>query len=134
MKPMKKLTVTNLTHLAFQINAIIDSEEDFDLSYREIYEATDLGRLLEHLDKQLDKRADLYLLTSLEPDHVLAIEKALQDAAEALRGRESRKARVKNSGLCLLMAIILEALQQNFVPHLNEPEPEQEPWTTEGRN
>ena len=134
MRTRNKLTVTNLTHLAFHVNSIIDSEEDFDLSFSEIHEAAELGRLLEHLEKRFHGKADLYLLTSLEPNHVLAIEKALQDAADVLRGRERRKADVKNSGLCLLIAIILEALQQNFSPFRYQPESETEALTPASGN
>src|ERR1051325_5450145 len=134
MRTANNLTVTNLTHLAFHINAVIDSGANVDLSYRDIYDATDIGCLLERLEKRLHDRADLSLLTSLEPDHILAIEKALQNAAAALRGREMKKAHVEKSGLCLLMAIILEALQQNFSPSNYPPEPEPEPVTPESRN
>src|SRR3989442_1041576 len=134
MRTSNKLTVTNLTHLGFHINAIVDSGEDLDLAYAEIHEAAELGRLLEHLANRLRGRADLYLLTSLEPEHVTAIEIALRDAAGALQGREMKKASIKNSGLSLVMAIILEALQQNFSPYPNEPEPEQELWAPEARN
>jgi hypothetical protein len=41
-------------------------------------------------------------------------EAAIRDAAGALEGRERRKAGVSKSGICLVMAIIFEAIQQQF--------------------
>ena len=46
MRTSKKLTVTNLTHLAFHLNAIIDSAEDFDLSYARSMEPQNSGACL----------------------------------------------------------------------------------------
>ena len=83
----------------------------------------ELGRLLNHLAHRLRGRAET----------VTAIENALR-AAAALQGRELKKANIKNRGLCLVMAIILEALQQNFSPDANEPAPDQEPLPAEASN
>jgi hypothetical protein len=42
------------------------------------------------------------------------MERALENAAEALRGREIRKTGVGENALCLVIALVLEAIQQNF--------------------
>ena len=42
------------------------------------------------------------------------MESALRNAAEALRGREIRKTGVGDNALCLVIALVLEAVQQNF--------------------
>src|SRR5580765_758984 len=118
MKP----SLTALTHLAFHVNATIDACPDFDLSYAEIHEAAEVGRLVEHLEKRLRGHANLYLLTCI-PDKLTSLEIALREAAEALRGREPKKANISKSGLCLVMAIIIEAIQQQFIYPVGQPEP-----------
>src|SRR4051812_8064682 len=115
------LTLTSLTHLGFCINSFIDSRDDFDLSYAEVHEAAETGCLLKHLAQRLSGRADLHLATSLEAERVAVIERVLRDAADVMYNREAKKATIQNSGLCLVMAIILEALQQNFAPLLSVP-------------
>jgi len=119
MKP----SLTALTHLAFRINAVIDECPDFQFSYSEIHDAAEVGRLVDHLANRLRDKADLYLLTS-DPDTLTGLEVALRDAAEALYGREGRKANIQKSGLCLVMAIILEAIQQQHAQRPQPPEPE----------
>jgi hypothetical protein len=42
------------------------------------------------------------------------LEQLLGDATEALRGLELRKAGIGDSPLCMVIAIALEAIQQNF--------------------
>jgi hypothetical protein len=129
MKP----SLTALTHLAFHVNAAIDACPDFDLSYAEIHDAAEIGRLVEHLDKRLKGHADLYLLTCI-PEKLTSLEIALREGAEALRGRESKKAHVSKSGLCLVMAIILEAIQQQYATYpASQPEPEPEPALANGQ-
>jgi len=112
MKP----SLTALTHLAFHINATLDACPDFELSYAEVHDNAEIGYLVEHLAKRLAGRADLYLLTSNHDQHI-SLERALGEAAQALRGRERKKANIEKSGLCLVMAIILEAIQQNYATY-----------------
>src|SRR5437870_4724574 len=108
-----KPSLTALTHLAFHINAMLDACPGFNLSYAEIHEAAEIGRLVELLAKRLRGHVDLYLLTS-DPEQLTSLEIALGAAAEVLRGRERAKANISKSGLCLVMAIILEAIQQQY--------------------
>ena len=79
-----KPSLTALTHLAFHINAMLDACPGCDLSYAGI------------------------------PEKLTSLEIALGAAAEVLRGRERAKANISKSGLCLVMAIILEAIQQQY--------------------
>jgi hypothetical protein len=114
-----KLTTTALTHLGFQINAALERSPALDLSFAEVHEAADACHLVEHLAKRLAGQADFYLLTS-DCEQLASLEAALRDAAEALRGQEGATAEIEKSGLCLVMAIVLEAIQQKFA---NVPEP-----------
>jgi hypothetical protein len=115
------LTLTSLTHLGFWITSVIDSSDDFDLSYAEVHEAAEAGSLLKHLVQRLGNRVDLHSVTSFEVERVAVIERVLRDAADVMYNRHAKKASIRNSGLCLVMAIILEALQQNFAPLLSVP-------------
>ena len=47
-------------------------------------------------------------------DELKQVDLALGAAAEAIKGREAGKAGVTQNGLCLVLAIILEAIQQQF--------------------
>jgi hypothetical protein len=42
------------------------------------------------------------------------MEGAFSEAAEALESREIRKTRVGDNPLCMVIAIVLEAIQQNY--------------------
>ena len=108
-----KLTPTALTHLGFQINAALERRPGLDLSFAEIHEAAEAGHLVEHLATRLAGQADLYLLTS-DREQLASLEAALRAAAETLRGDEADKADIEKSGLCLALAIVLEAIQQQF--------------------
>ena len=47
-------------------------------------------------------------------DELKQVDLALGAAAEAIEGREAGKAGVTQNGLCLVLAIIFEAIQQQF--------------------
>jgi len=57
----------------------------------------------------------------------VAVNEVLNEVAESLRGRESRKVGVRKSGLHLLLAFILEAMQQQYWV-LPQAEHETEEW------
>jgi len=133
---MKTMKLCSFTHLGFLLNWIIDECPDTDLSFKEIHDAAREGDLVGLLAKRYGHVADFGLL---EPSPGLEqMEAALRDAASGLEGREGGKLCVTQSGLCLAMAIVLEAIQQQF--HLSDPpliEPEEDaallpPWTPEG--
>jgi hypothetical protein len=109
------MRLSSLTYIGFETNAVWDTCPDFELSFSEVYDAAEQGCLVELLKKRFGDVADLSLFelegnqTELEQ-----VEAALKNAAEALQGREKRKVGVRNSGICLVMAIIFEAIQQQF--------------------
>ena len=107
------MRLSQFTMLAFEINAVWDMCPDFELSFGQVHEAARQRGLVSFLAERFGDDVDLSLLTSNAKD-LPEIETALQDAACALEGRESRKVGVKTSGLCLSMAIVIEAIQQQF--------------------
>ena len=105
----------SFTHLAFLINWTVDQRPATDLSFAEIHDAARKGRLVDLLAGRFGHIADFSLLLG-NPTNREQMEAALCDAAGALEGREAGKAGVTTSGLCLAMAIVLEAIQQQFIP------------------
>jgi len=102
--------LSSITFLGFQVNAAIDAGHADRFSSDDIYKSLERGTLLQDLSNKVPGEFDLELLSATgETTKLLA---ALNDAAEALRGRERRKTGVENSGLALLQAIVLEAIQQ----------------------
>lgn len=109
------MRLSSLTTLGLEINAVWDSCPDQELNFAEIHTAADEATLVALLAKRFEGLIDLSLLMD-KPIELREVESALRDAAVALKDREGRKVGVKNSGLCLFMAIIFEAIQQQFCP------------------
>jgi hypothetical protein len=112
--------LSSLTCLAFQVNSAIDEKRDEDFSFQEIYEGLETGSLLQDLSYKLPEVFDLGLILMDENQHRGLIH-VLKIASGAFEGREGRKVGVERSGLTLLIAIILEAIQQQnwTTPFLN---------------
>lgn len=103
--------LSSLTYLGFEINAAIDAGHGDQFSFQEIYQALERRSLLEDLSNKLAGVIDLGSILMQKEQH-LGLINVLTEASEAFRGRERRKVGVERSGLTLLMAIILEAIQQ----------------------
>jgi hypothetical protein len=107
------MRLSSLTYLGFETTAVWDVCRDFELAFAEVYEAAQKGKLIALLKDRFGDNADLSLF-DLDQKERADTEAALRVAAEALEGRERRKTGVQNSGICLVMAIIFEAIQQQF--------------------
>ncbi|MDD2762326.1 MAG: hypothetical protein PHH11_18760 [Methylomonas sp.] len=103
--------LTTLTFLGFYINAAIDHGKGSEISFEDIYQGLENETLFQDLERKLPNSFDFSLFPagSEKEKELIA---ALQQAAGGLEGREGRKVGVENSGLSLLMAFILEAIQQ----------------------
>ncbi len=104
------------TSLAFLMNFIIGNQPA-DLSQSEVRAAARKGRLLTLLATRYDHLAEVFNLV-YDPGFLQELEADLSDAARILLWGESRRIGVSRSGLCLAMAIVLEALQQSFIQPL----------------
>ena len=91
---------------------MLDRREQAPFTIDDIYDAADRGELVGLLLKIDD--SGIIELWAREPEPRAEMERALGNAAEALRGREIRKTGVGDNALCLVMALVLEAVQQNF--------------------
>ena|SRR5437899_9036877 len=110
------MRLSSLTYTAFEINAVWDTCPDFELSLSELHEAAQKEELLILLATRFGDHADLSLFDMPGSTERQETEAALRLAAEALAGRERRKVGVDKSGMSLAMALVLEAIQQNFCP------------------
>jgi len=107
------MKLSSLTYLGFEINAVCDSCPDFELSFAEVHEAARNGQLVPLLAERFGDDADFSVFNKA-PDELAEVEAALREAASALKGQEERIVGVRKSGICLVIAIILEAIQQHF--------------------
>jgi hypothetical protein len=108
------MKLSSLTYLGFETNAVLDAHPDFQLPFAEIHAAARERRLVEYLTKRFGDKADLSMFQA-RPDELIDVEMALADAAGGLEGRESRKTGVANNGVNLVLALIFEAIQQQFI-------------------
>jgi len=122
MKP----SLTALTHLALQINAVQDECPGLDLPFAAIHAAADLGLLVPYLAKRLAGHADLYLVSS-DSEKQSCLDGALSDTAADYTDRDISAKGRNGSGLCLVMAIILDTFQREYGPSLN-PQPDFRPF------
>jgi hypothetical protein len=102
----------SLHQLAVLLNLII-GQHPADLSLSEVHAAADDRHLLALLATRYRHLADFYYLIR-KPSTLEQTEAALTHAANILKWGESRRIGGSHSGLCLALAIVLEALQQQF--------------------
>jgi hypothetical protein len=103
--------LSSLTFIGFEINSLSErincDKITFDYVYKGIEEKNLLHKIANDFGNEID--FSLYLDNQSELD---AIYNSLGQASEALRGRERRKTGVENSGQRLIIALLLEAIQQ----------------------
>ena len=106
-----KPRLSSLTFVGFYVTAALDHGKGSKVSFEEIYDGLERGTLLQDLNEKVPNTFDFSLFPpgSDEEKGIVAV---LQLASEGFRGRERRKSGVENSGLALLMACILEAIQR----------------------
>jgi len=109
------MRLSSLTHLGFEVNCILDSNPGSDLTFQEVHNAAREKSIIKLLQDRYADYVDLSLFESGSEER-REVEAALSLAAECLEGRERRKTGVENRGLCLIVALILEAIQQAFCP------------------
>ena len=106
------MKLSSYTCLAFLVNRVINANPATDLSYDEIWDATDEGGLINLLVTRYGHLAEFTFVTQ-SGINLEQMEAALCDAAAAYQGRVGRP-EGPVSGLCLVMDIILEAIQRQF--------------------
>lgn len=102
--------VVSLTFTGFLINAALDDGKGADLSFEEVYAGLETGTLLIDLDRKYPDTFDFSLFPP-DSERELGLLGALRGATGGIENRERRKTGVEHNGLCLLMALVLEAIQ-----------------------
>src|ERR1041385_9263105 len=118
------MKLNSFTLLARETVAMLDQRPDLKLSFKEIHDAAERKELVKHLATRYGKDADLSLLTEL-PDYqaeLAAVNHALYEVAGGIYGREPGYG-AKNNGLCLVLVIIIEAMQREFPSPASQREP-----------
>ena len=107
------MKLSSFTSLAFNVNSVLDQNPKFKLPFAAVRDSAKRRMLVQDLARQFGEQADLSLLLS-DVDELVDVNLALTNASSALEGRVMRKVGVSKNGLCLVMALILEAIQQEF--------------------
>lgn len=103
------MRITNLTFLGFYINGAIDSGKYSDVSISLIAEQIEAGTIFAFLQTRLADDIDLSILDEAKRKELLS---EWQDLLAAVNAR--RKFGVEKSGLCLLVAYLLEGIQRRL--------------------
>jgi hypothetical protein len=107
------MKLLSFTSLAFSVNSVLDQNPATTLSFAEVRDSAKRGVLVQDLARRFGEQPDLSLL--LSDEHELSdLNLALTNASNALEGRVMRRVGVSKNGLCLVMALILEAIEQQF--------------------
>jgi hypothetical protein len=113
----QKPWLSMLSFLGWQVNIAIEKGYGDKISFSDIYNGLKGRNLFELLNEKLPGVLDLSLfLRSNNEDHLKqrdGLLNALSDAASGMEGSEDKYG-LKSSGLSLLMAYILEAVQQQY--------------------
>jgi hypothetical protein len=109
----QKPRLSSLAFVGFYVNSAIANGHGAAISFDELYASLEDGRLLEYLDRKIPGEFDFSLFPPGNEQNV-ALNYVLNEVAGGLRGREDRKLGIKKSGLHLLLAFIIEAMQKQF--------------------
>ena len=106
------MKLSQLTAVAWCANMRLDRREAAPFNFDEVYDAARRNDLVPLLLKIDD--SGIIELWANEPRARAEMENALANAAAALEGRELRKTGIGDNPLCLVIALALEAIQQQF--------------------
>ncbi|QQC65327.1 hypothetical protein [Paraburkholderia ginsengisoli] len=100
--------LSSLTVLAFYLNGAVDAGKQ--TSFEEIYSQIEAGTIFEYLKRNVE-RIDLSMLTAADRKELV---EEWQRIANAVDPR--RKLAVENNGYCLLLAYVIQGIQQRAEP------------------
>lgn len=101
------MRITNLTFLAFNLNAALDTGKYADLTFKEVADCIEDGSIFNFLKKRLGNDIDLSIYDQNKQNELIA---EWQDLLNAVSAR--RKFGVESNGLCLLIGYLLEGIQR----------------------
>jgi hypothetical protein len=101
------MRITVLTFLGFYINSAIDTGKYDGISVSDVQDQIRAGTIFEFLQRKLGNDIDLSILDGEKKTELLKEWTGLVEAVD-----ERRKMGIEKSGLTLLMAYLLEGIQQ----------------------
>ena len=107
------MRLSMLTSIGFCANMAIDVRKPAPFSFDDLYKAADEGKLVDLLRRTIDN-GGIMELWAQTPKNKQEVETAIGCATSALCGQELRKVGVGDNPLCMVIAIVLEAIQQNY--------------------
>jgi hypothetical protein len=102
--------LSSLAFFCFEINSAIEGGNLKPLSFKELYDHIDDSSLFDWLESNNPGLFDFSMFPAGSPERD-AVSLVLADAASGLRGRERKKVGIEHSGLHLLIAFLIEAIQ-----------------------
>lgn len=106
-----KPRLSSLAFLGFSINMALENGYANAISFDDVYTSLNNKTLLEDLETKIPDFFDFSLYPKGSEENQY-INEVLDYIAGGLQGRERRKVGIEKSGLNLLLAYILEAMQQ----------------------
>lgn len=101
------MRITNLTLLAFYLNSAVDSKKYQDVSVQDVGKVINNGTIFDYLEQKMAGDIDLSIF---DAEKRKALQDEWADMYNAIDAR--RKFGVEQSGLCLLVAYLLEGIQR----------------------
>ncbi len=101
--------ITNLTFLAFSINGAVDTGRYDHITIGVVVKHIEAGTVFSYLQDELEEDLDLSMFDTATKDQLLEEWKGLLNAVDA-----RRKFGVRRSGLCLLVAYLIEGVQRRL--------------------
>ena len=105
--------LSSLVLLGIYANSAVESGLGNDFSFRDVHTSIQRGTLFDDLEHRFKGKFDLSIFRADAEQRAGALE-ALSIAAGHVLGRERRKLAVEKNGLSLLLALILEIVQQGY--------------------
>ena len=106
------MNISQLLCVAWCANVLLDTKEQSPFSFEDIYTAAENGDLVD-LFLKID-RGNLIKLYADEIGCRAEMERCFNSAVVSLRDRELRKVGIGDNPLCMVIAIVLQAVQENF--------------------
>ena len=101
--------------VAFEINSLIDHEKHRDISIKEIREVVENNNLIDYLEKKFPEEVDF---SGISKENRAEISSNLNSFFNGYYGQEKRKFGIENNGLNLVLAYLINIMQEKIGEHI----------------